>query len=376
MSRYTETITALTESGNLRTIPGEGDMRMLDFSTNDYLGLADNLELQRQFLTSITVERPMLSASASRLLASRQNEFAALESLLGELYGRKALLFNSGYHANTGIIPALTGRSTLVLSDRLVHASIIDGILLSRAEHRRFRHNDMEHLGELLAKYASQFSLVMVVVESVYSMDGDCCDVEALLDIKSRYDNVMLYVDEAHAFGVGGPMGLGLVAASSNPAAVDVTVGTFGKAAASAGAFAVMSNEVRTVLVNKARSFIFSTALPPLNAAWTSFVVRRIVEMDAERKQLQDNVRLLHDELRVLFPDDTANPSSHIQRVIIGDAKRAVEVSRKMLDCGVKVLPIRTPTVPAGTERLRISLRATDTAESISTLVKALKSAL
>ncbi len=188
-----------------------------------------------------------LTSSASRLLAPRQIEYTNLEVFLSLLYRKhrggdtSALLFNSGYHANTGLIASIAGGgNTMILADKLVHASIIDGIILSRAPFRRFRHNDFNHLEQLLHENASQHRNILVIVESVYSMDGDKADIERLLRLKKEYPNILLYVDEAHAFGVIGPKGLGLAAASSAPGEVDIIVGTFGKAAASMGAFAIV----------------------------------------------------------------------------------------------------------------------------------------
>lgn len=255
--------------GNYREIPTVMPLTVTDYSTNDYMGLAQEPGLQAKFFADpISATVPMTS-SAARLLAPRQIEYTNLEVFLSLLYKRHrgedtaALMFNSGYHANTGLIPAIAGKDTLVIADRLVHASIIDGIVLSRAPFQRFRHNDFDHLEQMLITKGNGHKHVLVIVESVYSMDGDHADIERLLAIKRQHPNVILYIDEAHAFGVLGPKGLGLSAASIAPAEIDVIVGTFGKAAASMGAFAVVGRDMRDYLVNTARSFIFSTAIPP-----------------------------------------------------------------------------------------------------------------
>lgn len=363
---------SLAASGNLRTLPGDRTgSDMLDFSSNDYMGLAGRDDLLQQFLDSPEVRRARFTSSASRLLAAPQRHYGELEATLAALYGRDVLMFNSGYHANSGLIPALTDKDTLIVADRLVHASIIDGIMLSRCEWTRFRHNDMAHLGRTLAARRPDGRNTLVVVESIYSMDGDAAPVEELIALKRRFPGIMLYIDEAHAFGAMGDRGLGLAACSSCPGAFDVIVGTLGKAAASMGAFAAMSADLRALAVNRCRSLIFSTALPPVNALWSTFMIGMLTGMDRERSHLAALGARLADGLT----DVTGTPHApgYIQPVIVGDAARAVRFSLSLADEGLKVLPIRTPTVPPGTERLRISLSAAMTTADIDRLLAALR---
>lgn len=366
----------LKESGNYRNIPAAAVYDGVDFSTNDYLGIAADRSLQLEFMDSVDNRMSQLTSSASRLLASRQDEYAALESKLSELYGGQALLFNSGYHANTGLVSSLCDRSTMVLADMLVHASIIDGIVLSRAPFSRFRHNDYNHLETLLKRDYDRYDRFLVVAEGIYSMDGDMADIAGLVALKRRYPKVMLYIDEAHSFGVLGPKGLGLVERyySDDPAAepgeVDVVVGTFGKAIGSYGAFSVTSDPIREFAVNTARSFIFSTALPPICCAWTRWILDRVVNMDNRREHLSQLGQSLKKVLSGYQTHDTA--ASHIQPLIVGDALMAVEMSKHLANAGFKALPIRTPTVPPGTERLRFSLSASMSFDDIDKLDNAL----
>ncbi len=368
----------LHAEGNYREIPTVLPVTTLDFSSNDYLGLAQDSALQARFFAdSVSAEVPF-SSSASRLLASRQIEYTDLEVFLKLLYGKRrlnnnteALLFNSGYHANTGIIPAIAAKNTFIVADKLVHASIIDGIVLSRAPFKRFPHNDYDRLEAIVAENADKYENILVVVESIYSMDGDAADIERLLVLKKQYPNVVLYVDEAHAFGVLGPKGLGLVAASSDPGAVDFVIGTFGKAAASMGAFVITEKDFKDYLVNTSRSFIFSTALPPMQAAWTRFVLSSLVQKDNRREHLA----LLATQLQKVLQKYSDRPitPSHIQPLIIGDPVKAVELSNRLLSrYGIKALPIRKPTVPEGTDRLRFSLSAAMMPRDIERLDKAL----
>lgn len=354
---YTSVIDNLRRSGNFRIIPTEDSGEVTDLSANDYLGIASDKSFRQEFLKRAIKEDIPLTSSASRLLSGHQREYHALESRLSELYGgREVLLLNSGYHANTGIIPALAEGKTLIVADRLSHASIIDGIVLSRVSFERYRHNDYEHLRNILERKAREFERIIIVTESVFSMDGDRSDINELVRVKREFPGVMLYVDEAHAFGVEGPEGLGLVNASPGSEEVDVIIGTFGKAAASEGAFAAVSPGFRDIIVNRARSLIFSTALAPINVAWTHAVVNRMIGMDTERRHL----RYLADMLCKIISSVTGveGISSHIQPLIVGDATRAVAFSRRLNEEGFKVLPIRKPTVPQGTERLRFSLSA------------------
>lgn len=365
MASYSDILDNLERTGNYRRIPAEdAPGKCVDFSTNDYMGLALRADLQERFFADADNRGLLMSSSASRLLASCQKEHLALEGMLGELYGRDVLLFNSGYHANTGIISSLASEGAFIVADKLSHASIIDGMVLSRAPFVRFRHNDYAHLERILAKSAKDYERVLVVTESVFSMDGDRADIGRLVEIKRRYPNVLLYVDEAHAFGVSGAQGLGY--ARSYPE-VDVIVGTFGKAAASTGAFAAVSGEIKRFLVNKARSFIFSTALSPMTSAWTRFMVETLTGMDRERAHVEELSHRLNAGLRI------ASEPSHIQPLIVGDARRAVELSRELYDAGYKALPIRTPTVPAGTERLRFSISASMSVDDIDGVVNCLE---
>lgn len=367
----------LHNQGNYREIPTVMPLTLTDYSTNDYMGLAAQPELQAKFFADPISQQVPMTSSAARLLAPRQIEYTNLEVFLSLLYKKyrgdntASLLFNSGYHANTGLIPAIASKGTLILADKLVHASIIDGIMLSKAPFKRFLHNDFKQLEKLLEENASLHDTVLIIVESVYSMDGDRADIEKLIDLKRKYPNVMLYIDEAHAFGVLGSKGLGVSVGSSAPAEIDIIVGTFGKAAASIGAFAITGIDMHDYLVNTSRSFIFSTALPPINVAWTRFTLGNLIKKDNRREHLARLGFLLRDVLQKY--SDYPIEASHIQPLIVGDAHKAVELSRQLLSrYGIKALPIRRPTVPPGTERLRFSLSANMLPRDIEALDRAL----
>lgn len=367
---YSKTLDSLRSTGNFRKCPDDRlDSGLIDLSSNDYLGLSkyclnDFVKDNQSLLTM-----PMTSV-ASRLLSACQKPYEALETRLSEIFHRPALLFNSGYHANTGVVSALADRDTVIVADKLVHASIIDGIILSRAKFQRFPHNDFAELERLVAQMPAA-KRVLVIVESRYSMDGDAADIETLIAIKRKYGNVLLYVDEAHSFGAEGQGGRGLSMSSSAPEEIDVIIGTFGKALASYGAFAAVSQEIKDYLINKSRSFIFSTAISPLQAEWSRLMVEKMATMDAEREHLKHLSGKLHDILAKYSADCCSD--SHIQALIVGDPTLAVEISHKLREQGIVALPIRTPTVPAGTERIRFSLSASMIDADLDKLDNALK---
>ncbi|MDE6378014.1 MAG: 8-amino-7-oxononanoate synthase [Duncaniella sp.] len=374
---YSDRVATLSAEGNLRVIPrGDSSCRLVDLSSNDYLGLAARENLRREFFARPEATQLSLTSSASRLLAAGQTPYTTLEDTLSRLYRRPALLFNSGYHANTGIVAALgQAPRTLIVADRLVHASIIDGITLSRAPFTRFRHNDMAHLESILVKERHNYDRFLVITESVFSMDGDSADLEALIDLRERHEGVMLYIDEAHALGCCGSEGLGLAMDSPRRDNIDVIIGTFGKACASVGAFAAVSQELREYLVNTSRSLIFSTALPPLNVAWTDFLMSRLTDFEPERRHLRELGEHLRDILVPLGASADLQPS-HIQPLIVGDPHRAVALSQALLERGFKALPIRVPTVPRGTDRLRLSLSAALTHDDLDRFGSALSEVL
>lgn len=370
MKNIRETLLNLQKNSNLRRIPDDTlSGTLVDLSGNDYLGLAENKRLAREFMDDIDILVSRPGSSASRLLSASQNDYAALEKALADAYGRAALLFNSGFHANIGIIRALADKSTLFVADKLVHASIIDGMNLATtagARFVRFRHNDFDHLRRIMETQSRGFERVVIVAESVYSMDGDRTDLDALIDAKSLHPNTFIYLDEAHSVGVLGEAGLGMAVSHPGYNKIDIVVGTFGKAFASMGAYAVTSPLLREFLVNRCRSLIFSTALPPLTARWSLTTFRHALGADTEREHLAK----LAVQLTDILPSTDGNPRrpSHIQPYIVGTPEKAIAMANRLRDNGFKVLPIRTPTVPAGTDRLRFSLSAALTISELQPL--------
>jgi len=340
---------------------GIEDCCVLNLGANDYLGLGGDLELHQAFYATLAESGSLaergLAACASRLLSGNHPAYAAMEGLLEEVYGpgRKALVLNSGYHANIGILPALVGRGDLILSDRLNHASLLDGIRLSRAKWIRYRHGDMAHLKALLTTWCPSARRVFIVTESIFSMDGDRADLPALVELKRAF-NAQLYVDEAHAVGVRGPRGLGLCEETGTLADIDILVGTFGKALASVGAYVVSGAVVHDYLVNAMRPLIFTTALPPVVLNWSRHVFLRVLDAGPCRERLAANTALFREELargNLPVPGDT-----HIVPLIVGADHAAVALSERLMRHGFLAPPIRPPTVAEGTARVRFSIGA------------------
>ncbi|HIF5510419.1 TPA: 8-amino-7-oxononanoate synthase [Pasteurella multocida] len=340
-----------------RFIQREGNT-MLNMSSNDYLGLANNEALRQAFFTQYQDQLPALTSSSSRLLTGSFPIYDELESLMAQAFGREtALLFNSGYHANIGILPALADKKTLIVADKLVHASMIDGIRLAQCEFVRFRHHDYAHLEQILQKNDRTFERIIVVTESVFSMDGDCADLTQLVALKQHYPQVMLYVDEAHAIGVLGENGLGLAEQQGCINQIDILVGTFGKALASMGAYVICDQVIRDYLVNNMRPLIFSTALPPFNVAWTHFVFQQLPHLQAERTHLAQLSQHLRQAIVEIFQVPMPSESC-IVPYILGDNELTVKTAQRLQKQGYYCLPIRPPTVPKGTSRIRFSLTA------------------
>lgn len=372
MAKYSDILYSLETEKRLRSIPRHRKgSPLIDLTSNDYMGLALRAdewkdEFRRRF------PDVGMTSSASRLLASDQEIYNSLEGYLEGLYRKPALLFNSGYHANVGIISALNIPGTLFITDKLIHASAIDGVRLGKAEFRRFAHNDISHLEKIIEKEHLNHERLIVICESVYSMDGDVAPLAEMVALKKIYPNVMLYVDEAHAVGAIGNKGAGVASQLGLVNDIDIIVGTFGKACASQGAFAVTTPELKSYLINTARSFIFSTALPPANVAWTSFMLEKLALMDKEREHLKK----ISEMFRSRVEDITGNPinsASAIIPLLTGDARRAMALSASLEESGILALPIRRPTVPPGGERIRFSLTAALSEEIINNVLENIK---
>jgi 8-amino-7-oxononanoate synthase len=344
--------------------------RVLSLCSNNYLGIADHPALAA---AAARAARDLgVGAGASRLISGSMRVHQRLEERLAAFKGaERCLLFTSGYHANLGAIAALVRDGDAVFSDALNHGSLIDGCRLSRAAVHIYPHGDVDGLAEQLRSATA--SRRLIVTDSIFSMDGDAAPLAAICDLAERYD-AMVMVDEAHATGVRGPRGAGLVDELGLQSRVTVQMGTLGKAFGTFGAYIAGSAPLVEYLVNHARTFIYTTALPPPVVAAADAALT-IVESEPERRAaLQRNAARLRDGLTRL---GYAIPvrESHILPVMIGDAEHATRVSAALLEHGVFAYGVRPPTVPPGTARIRATVMATHSDADVDAAIEAFRHA-
>lgn len=340
---------------------------LLDFSSNDYLGLARHPEVKRR--AADYIERWGAGSAASRLVTGNLPPFDAIEAKISAMKGAdSSLVLASGFQANAGILPALLDieNEPVVLADRLNHASLIHGVQASGARQVRYRHNDLNHLEELLAKYSGR--TCFIVTETVFSMDGDRSDVAALKALADRYD-AFLYLDEAHATGVLGPQGGGL--AHGLAGANCLVMGTFSKGMGSFGAYAACSKDLRDYLINRCTGLIYATALPPATLGAIDAALDLVPGMAAERAKLAANAERFRARLRQIG-EDCGNSSTQIVPLIVGDEQPALDIAQSLRERGLLAIAIRPPTVPPGSSRLRFAFSASHEEADIDLLADAL----
>ncbi|BFT69989.1 8-amino-7-oxononanoate synthase [Paenibacillus sp. P36] len=330
---------------------------LLNLSGNDYLGLSQHpamIEAMREVLLQEGV-----GAGASRLVTGNRPAYTELEEAIADWQScEAALVFANGYMANTGVIRAVVGRDDVVFSDQLNHASIVDGILMSRAELARYRHNDMEHLGALLHKHRDR-KRKLIVTDAVFSMDGDQARLEDLILLKQEY-GAMLMVDEAHSGGIYGRHGEGLCHVRGVKDEVDIHMGTFSKAFGAYGAYVCGSRTLIDFLVNKARTLIYSTAMPPALVAGIAQALVLVQQEHWRRERLYANLRSFRSHLEK-FGFLLGIGDSPIVPMIVGDNETALRFSAALEEKGIAAVAIRPPTVQEGTARIRFSLSAAHT---------------
>ena len=358
----------------LRTIQGEQDSsvvmdgkRVLMLSSNNYLGLANHPGLKKASIDAALCYGT--GSGASRLISGNMGIHRTLEKELALFKGTdRALLFSSGYHANLGVISALAGEGDLILSDELNHASIIDGCRLSRAEVRVYKHANINSLKGVL-KRSSIFKKKLIITDSVFSMDGDIAPLPDIVDLAEKY-SALVMVDDAHGTGVLGEKGKGAIEHFGLSGRVEIQMGTLGKALGSFGAYIAGSEDLIDYLVNKARSLLYTTALPPSVCGAALAALKILGERPDLISQLRNNTTYFRKGMRDLghlIPEG----ETPIIPLVLGDPSVTMEMTQSLLDEGVYVQGIRPPTVPDGTSRLRITLMATHTKEQLDFSLRA-----
>lgn len=352
----------------------------VNLSSNDYLGLASDLNLAFEFLSDVLHKDNnnklnadiRMSSSGSPLLTGAHLSYGDAENAMEELFNKKALFFNSGFSANSGVISALATENNLIIADKLAHASIIDGMMTAKGKCLRYAHNDYEHLEKLLNAHADKYDSVIIVTEAVFSMDGDSCDLKKLVELKHKFHNVYLYVDEAHSFCLYSDNGAGLCHLNQVTDEIDFILTTFGKGLGSQGACILCNETARDYLINTSRSLIFSTALSPLAFAHANFMVKYMQMRNDLRERLNSISSYIHNTLNESGYENVSQ--SQIIPVLTYENEKAVKACEFFKEHGFYAMPIRHPTVPKGKARLRLSLTASlsdDQVEQLKDTIKA-----
>jgi 8-amino-7-oxononanoate synthase len=340
---------------------------VINFSSNNYLGIANHPALAEAAKKAI--DRYGCGSGASRLISGNMTLHEELETRLATFKGTEAaLVFNSGFQANTGLLSTLAGEGDVIFSDALNHASIIDGCRLSRAKSIVYAHGDLDRLESAL-KLEVDAGRKLIVTETIFSMDGDEAPLNGIVELAEKY-GAMVMVDEAHATGIFGSTGAGIVAKLGLDERVAVQMGTLGKALGGFGAYVAGSRALRELLINRCRSFIFTTSLPPAIMAMAMAAIDLVQQEPERREALWNNCRILSAGLRELG-FSSGSGKSPILPLVIGDAGKCMQFSERLLEKGIFAQGIRPPTVPPGTSRLRITLMATHTRSQIDRALKA-----
>lgn len=342
---------------------------VLNFCSNNYLGLADDPRLREAAVECIQKEG--IGSGASRLICGNMAAHRDLETMIARFKGAEScLVFSTGYMANVGIISSVFGRDDMIFCDRLNHASIIDGIILSQAKFKRYPHNDMEALEEML-RATTGFRRRGIITDSVFSMDGDIAPLDKITELARKYDCLVM-IDEAHALGVMGENGKGLAEHFGVEDKIDIQMGTLSKAAGSFGAYCCGSKELIDLLVNKARSFIYTTALPPAVAAAARKAIETIRDEPTLRQKLWVNTDYFQKAIDAMGLN-TLSSVTPIIPIVVGESAVAVEFSKRLLEQGIFVSAIRPPTVPRNTARLRLTVMATHTRGDLDYVLEKLR---
>lgn len=325
------------------------DKKMLNLSSNDYLNISTDSDLKLEFIDKYKYSNDFIFSSASaRLLSGSSSCYKNLENKIAKLFQKDAsLLFNTGYQCNQGVVSTLFSKNDLIISDKLNHASIVSGLKLSSAEHIRYKHNDYDNLEKILKEKRNNYNNAIIISESVFSMDGDCADIKKLIELKKKY-NCMLMIDEAHAFLCFGNNLLGLSDGINSD--IDIITITLGKALGSFGALCISNNKIINYLINKASSFIFSTAIAPVNVLWSYFLLDEKFDVLKNKKEKLNH---LFNRVHKLFPTIS---QSQIIPIVLKDSVLTKKFALDFQNRGYFTLPINPPTVPINTSRLRISL--------------------
>ena len=383
MQEIKEILQELKTQQNYRQLPmlkhkglwvKKGDCTLYNLSSNDYLNLSCNENIKAEFLKSEFFEKNCIFGSASsRSLSGNFEIYTIFEDFLKGIYKKEALLFNSGYHANIGVISSLAElKNTLFIADKSIHASHIDGLKsFKKVNLKRFLHNDLKNLESLLQKNHKNYENIIILTESLYSMEGDFLPLRELVAIKNQFKNVYLYVDEAHSVGSFGEKGFGLCYEKELLKSIDFLILTFGKALGSVGACVICDEIYKEYFINKARSLIYSTALPPVNVAFSYFVFTQIQELSKERENLKNLSVFLKNELKAIGDFEILG-DYNILSLVLKENQKALFFQKFLEKKGFFCPAIKSPTVAKNRTCLRFSLTSAMDKEMLKKLKKAI----
>lgn len=356
----------LKKQSNYRELKVAGDSYILDFSSNDYLNLDSDKNFKKKFTDSLDLDNISFGSCGSRLLGGNHREIRDFEDEIDEVFKKKSLVFGSGYDANTTVIETFYSKGDIIFTDRYNHASIYDGLINSGVKIVRYKHLDYLDLEKKLEKYRETCKRSLIITESIYSMDGDIVDLDRIVSLKKRYDS-QLYLDEAHSYGV---LGYGQAYTRSLVKDIDFIMLGLGKGGYSNGGILILDDIARSYIINRGRKFIYTTAPSPIQTSWNRYVFKNMPSLEYKREKLNLLKELFYRKLKE--KNIKTISTEQIISIVIGDNKKCIDLSQTLRKEGYLVYPIKEPTVPKGTARIRLTLTADMEVEKIEKFVEKL----
>ncbi len=356
----------LKKKSNYRELKVIEENFILDFSTNDYLNLNLDKSFKKKFIDNIDFNKISFGSCGSRLLGGNHREIIDFEKEIDKVFKKKSLVFGSGYDANTTIIETFYSSQDIIFTDRYNHASIYDGVINSKVKIIRYKHLDYLDLEKKLKKYRNLYKKSLIITESIYSMDGDIVDLDKIVLLKNKYDS-QLYLDEAHSYGV---LGYGLAYNKSLIKEIDFLMLGLGKGGSSSGGVLILDDIPRSYIINKGRKFIYTTAPSPIQTQWNRYVFKNIPFLEDKIKKLNILKKFFYKKLKE--QDIQTMSTEQIVNIVIGDNKKTIEISENLIKEGYLVYPIKEPTVPKKTARIRLTLTADMKLEEVEIFIEKL----
>ena len=356
----------LKKKSNYRELKVIEENFILDFSSNDYLNLNSDKSFKKNFIDNIDFNKISFGSCGSRLLRGNHREIIDFEKEIDKVFKKKSLVFGSGYDANTTIIETFYSSQDIIFTDKYNHASIYDGVINSKVKIVRYKHLDYLDLETKLKKYRNLYKKSLIITESIYSMDGDIVDLDKMVLLKNRY-NSQLYLDEAHSYGV---LGYGLAYNKSLIKEIDFLMLGLGKGGSSSGGVLILDDIPRSYIINKGRKFIYTTAPSPIQTQWNRYVFKNIPILEDKIKKLNILKKFFYKKLKE--QDIQTMSTEQIVNIVIGDNKKTIEISENLIKEGYLVYPIKEPTVPKKTARIRLTLTADMKLEEVEIFIEKL----